>query len=1159
MGWKADIGGLRLDEISQQEAETLERPFTEEEIYVALMEMNGDKAPGRTALQWLFWQSCWEFIKEEILEMFKDFYDHSSFLKSLNNTFLVLIPKKSGAEDLRDFRPISLLGGLYKLLSKVLANRLKKVVGEVVSTSQNAFVKGRQILDASLIANEVIDTWQKQKEKGIICKLDIEKAYDNINWKFLVKVLQKMGFGSKWVGWMWSCLSSVKFSVLVNGVPAGCSIRGGNGSSLNIPHLFFADDTIIFCEARKDHLTYLGWILFWFEAASGLRINLAKSEVIPVGEVVEVEELAVELGCRVGTLPSQYLGLPLGAPNRAPYIWDGVEERVRRRLALWKRQYISKGGRVTLIKRKGNMICFWTDVWCSDSSLAQCSPHLFGMAAHQSLTVEEMWDQIRGFKPSLEEDSVIWRKEEVCQLKLLCFCVGGVMGEVVRALWDIVFGLVDVKWVFPGTVKEVLASWRGSFVGKKRKKIWDAIPLCIFWTLYQLMDSLVRNNVNETSSLEVSNVDGRWCIKSGANLTNLKGLLLSRSQRKRTSKSSPASNASVGSIIEPLSAIPLNDELQQARALVAKAEADVLLKLTEKMQMDLEDIEKLLDSVIQLDVVDQCSSYLWPFIWSTCPDLFLAEKKNGSSTGAHLSGHGTSEASYPIKREWTLHLPKAYHPLLVQQHRENLQKARKDVSLAISVKLISVTRLEQSPPVPVDFFIAQRTRVLVITGPNTGGKTICLKTVGLAAMMARSGLHVLASEPVRIPWFDYVFADIGDEQSLSQSLSTFSGHLKQISDIKAQSTNQSLVLLDEVGAGTNPLEGAALGMSLLESFAETGALLTIATTHHSELKTLKYSNDAFENACMEFDEVNLKPTYKILWGIPGRSNAINIAERLGVPKKVLDKAREQYGAASAEINEVIIDMERFKQEFQEHALRDLYENLLVTKRKLMEHGTDQRYRKMREVSEAAGVARSLLHRRSDSFVHLQPDLPSLLLQIKANMHQQLATNITAADINERPNYKEEKSSQSWRYGACFFPRKESNSLEVESSKGQLVVQAAPFWNVESLSWSRPCSNRVDKIQVFLLSRRGRARIKYMQSNLGLNLNCLSSLPLLSALLNYDPAKSQLNSKDRGPKWAYPPIIYSQDYYLSESILFYAASMKTMGQVLNRKIRGGCRY
>ena len=116
MGWKADIGGLQLDQISQQEAETLERPFTEEEIYVALMEMNGDKAPGPDGFTMAFWQSCWEFIKEEILEMFKDFYDHSSFLKCLNNTFLVLIPKKSGAEDLRDFRPISLLGGALQVI-----------------------------------------------------------------------------------------------------------------------------------------------------------------------------------------------------------------------------------------------------------------------------------------------------------------------------------------------------------------------------------------------------------------------------------------------------------------------------------------------------------------------------------------------------------------------------------------------------------------------------------------------------------------------------------------------------------------------------------------------------------------------------------------------------------------------------------------------------------------------------------------------------------------------------------------------------------------------------------------------------------------------------------------------------------------------------------
>ena len=161
-------------------------PFSEEEIHSALLELNGDKAPDPDGFTVAFWQACWDFVKEEIVELFKEFYDQRSFSKSLNTTFLVLIPKKGGAEDLGDFRPISLLGGLYKLLAKVLANRLKKVLGKVVSEDQNAFVKSRQILDASLIANEVVDFWQKRKEKGLICKLNIEKAYDNINWNFLI-------------------------------------------------------------------------------------------------------------------------------------------------------------------------------------------------------------------------------------------------------------------------------------------------------------------------------------------------------------------------------------------------------------------------------------------------------------------------------------------------------------------------------------------------------------------------------------------------------------------------------------------------------------------------------------------------------------------------------------------------------------------------------------------------------------------------------------------------------------------------------------------------------------------------------------------------------------------------------------------------------------
>ena len=179
--WKADIGRLQLDQISRQEAENLEIPFFEEEVHSTLMDMNGDNAPGPNGFTVAFWQNCWEFVKEKVMEMFKEFHEPSSFLKSLNTTFLVLIPKKGGAEDLGDFRPIS-LEGLYKLMAKVLANKLRKVIGKVVSPDQNVFVMGKQILDVSLIANKVIDSWQKRKEKGLICKLDIEKAYDSINW-----------------------------------------------------------------------------------------------------------------------------------------------------------------------------------------------------------------------------------------------------------------------------------------------------------------------------------------------------------------------------------------------------------------------------------------------------------------------------------------------------------------------------------------------------------------------------------------------------------------------------------------------------------------------------------------------------------------------------------------------------------------------------------------------------------------------------------------------------------------------------------------------------------------------------------------------------------------------------------------------------------------
>ncbi|MEM9807880.1 MAG: Smr/MutS family protein, partial [Cyanobacteria bacterium P01_D01_bin.56] len=240
---------------------------------------------------------------------------------------------------------------------------------------------------------------------------------------------------------------------------------------------------------------------------------------------------------------------------------------------------------------------------------------------------------------------------------------------------------------------------------------------------------------------------------------------------------------------------------------------------------------------------------------------------------------------------------------------------------------------------PIDINMRPDIRVVAITGPNTGGKTVTLKTLGLAALMAKVGLFIPAREPVELPWFDQILADIGDEQSIEQSLSTFSGHIRRIGrileaigaaedggrskdgedldmvgrahlpDIPPTTNDNSLVLLDEVGAGTDPSEGSALAIALLQHLANH-TRLTVATTHFGELKALKYQDERFENASVEFDDVSLSPTYRLLWGIPGRSNALTIARRLGLNPTVLDTAQSYVGVSKQDdVNQVIAGLE----------------------------------------------------------------------------------------------------------------------------------------------------------------------------------------------------------------------------------------------------------
>jgi DNA mismatch repair protein MutS2 len=369
--------------------------------------------------------------------------------------------------------------------------------------------------------------------------------------------------------------------------------------------------------------------------------------------------------------------------------------------------------------------------------------------------------------------------------------------------------------------------------------------------------------------------------------------------------------------VEPLAVVELNNEYRELQLAERDEERRILTDLSHQVGIHADEILQTVDTIAELDLAFAKSKY--------ADDLHATEPALLPMRPARDSHHPGS----------TIRLYQARHPLLDPQN-----------------------------VVAVDVELDLQTYAIVITGPNTGGKTVTLKTVGLLALMAQAGLHIPANSGSEISAFDNIYADIGDEQSIEQSLSTFSGHITNIIRILQQADRRSLIILDELGAGTDPQEGAALARALLTHLLDRG-ITTLVTTHHPELKAYAHTTPGVVNASVEFDLETLRPTYHLTIGLPGRSNALAIAQRLGMPAEIIASARTELSPTDLRAEDLLDEIHRQRDLSRQARLsaeqaRDQAEKLRLELTDRLEKIEDERRQVLERARSEAGEEIQLL-------------------------------------------------------------------------------------------------------------------------------------------------------------------------------------------------------